>query len=99
MSHQPMSSQIEAAIAALEANPNSTPDQLAELRRVHLEMLRQVRDFAVDFEAARARNDRCIPLWGGAGAAARFYRWLEIGRRRPIAGMGESLVTINGRVA
>jgi hypothetical protein len=91
-----LSSQIAEAIAALKANASPTPDQAAEFRAVHLEILGQLEDFARDFEQARARNERCIPLWGGAGAAARLYRWLEVGRRRPTAGLGETVVRVAG---
>jgi hypothetical protein len=88
-----LSDQIAAARAALETNPPQMP---TELLLIHLEMLGQLEDFARDFEEARRRNDRCIPLWGGAGTAARLYRWLEVGRRRPTAGLGELVVQLAG---
>lgn len=84
-----LSDDIKAAIAAIDANPNPTPEQLAATYRNHRELLGQVHDFAVDLEEARGRSQRAIPLWGSAGTSSRFYKWLQVGHRRPTSGMTE----------
>jgi hypothetical protein len=94
-----LSDDIKAAIAAIDANPNPTAEQLAVVYRNHRELLGQVHDFAVDLEEARGRSQRAVNLWGGAGTSARFYTALHQGRRRPTPGMSELRLVETARSA
>lgn len=94
MSHL-LSEDIRAAISALDATPNPTLDQLAVIRETHRAFLGQLLDFTEDLETARRTSQRAIPVWGEAGASARLYKWLRLGRRRPSAGMG-GLTVVGG---
>lgn len=78
-----LSHQIEAAIAALDANPNPTPEQLATVRQSLREVLCQQLDFARDVEAHRLGRSGVIPVLSGVGITRRHYHWLQQGRRRP----------------
>lgn len=90
-----LSLEIDAAIAALEQSQAPTPEQCRELANVHLETLRQLRDFARDYEQGlRLNSRRVINLWGHSGAAARLYHWMREGRLRPVAGMGSTVVSL-----
>lgn len=85
-----LSEQIREELAIFSSE---TPPSPEEVVRVHRALLNQLHDFARDFEqAARLNKGRIVPLWAGAGAAARLYHWLAIGRRRPSAGMGDNQV-------
>ncbi len=85
---QLLSDEIRAAISAIDANPNPTPEQIALIREAHRAYLVQLLDFTEDLELQRKTSQRAIPVWGEAGASARLYKWLRLGQRRPSAGMG-----------
>ncbi len=93
MNRHLLSEQIRTSIASLDANPNPTPEQLVVIRQTHRELLCQVYDFAIDVEQAQVGfgggGRKVVPMLPAPGIVSRLYLWLERGRRRPSAGMGE----------
>lgn len=72
----------------------ANPDELNEIARAYRALLRHLKDYAIDYEQALALNSRrIVPLWVGAGAAARLHRSLVSLHRRPTPGMGPCTIT------
>jgi hypothetical protein len=86
---QPLSQQIDAAIAALDnIRADLTPDQVRELVAVHRSTLAQLKTFAVGFEHAAARADalghgNVVPLWATSALATVLYRDMRVGDPAP----------------
>jgi len=79
-----LSAQCSAALAALDAHPEPTYEQLLEVLSSHRELLERTRDFAEAMEDARRRRPEIVPMYGAATAAAILYQQLEA--EEPAAG-------------
>lgn len=74
-----LSELIEESIAALDANPMPSRDQLMDLRSEHRVLLVKLQRFADTAETAHRVARTGVPLWGTAAACSQLYR--ELGMR------------------
>lgn len=72
-----LSSQCSAALAAIDAHPNPSYEQLLEVLSSHRELLERTREFAEAMERAQERRPNIVPMFGAATAAAVLYQQLE----------------------
>ena len=72
-----LSRQCSAALAAIDAHPNPTYEQLLEVLSSHRELLERTRAFAEAMEAAKERRPDVVPMYGAAAAATMLYQELD----------------------
>lgn len=69
-----LSEHCRAAIAAIDAHPCPTYEQLLEVLSSHRELLDRTRTFAERLEEARTIHRGKVPMFAAAGVATTLYR-------------------------